>query len=63
MRRFVVIEQGSQKMRDSLLVIVSPKTKGMAKKWMPKVCGEDVKVKDKSEFLKTFIPHDIPAKI
>ena len=31
---FVVLEQGSGKMRDSLLVIVLPKAKGLAKKWM-----------------------------
>ena len=47
-------------MRDIFLVIVSPKEKGAAKKWMPTVCGKDVTVKDKVEFL---IIYNLPVKI
>ena len=41
---------------------MSPKEKGVAKKWMSKVCGKDVTVKDKVECIITFALHDLPEK-
>ena len=62
MRLFLAVEQGSGKTSDSLLVIVAPKAKGEAKKWMSIACGKEVKVKYKVEYLTTFLPFDLPVK-
>ena len=44
---FIAIEKGSGKMSDSLLVIVAPKEKLAARKWIHAVCGKEATVKDK----------------
>ena len=60
---FLAVGQVSRKMSDSLLVIVSPKAKGVTRKWISTICGKEVIVKDKLECLTTFAPCSLPAKI
>ena len=50
-------------MRDSSLVALAPKSKVTARKWMSTVCGKDAIAKEKLDYLTTFVPHDLPAKI
>ena len=50
-RLFVAVDQGSSKMRDRLLVIVAPKSKVMARKWMSPVCGREAIEKEKLDYL------------
>ena len=62
MRLFLVVEQSSGKMTDSLLVMVLPKAKLEARKWISAVLGKEVTAKDKIECLTTFAMCDFPVK-
>ena len=62
MTLFAAVEQGSRKMSTSLIVIVVPKAKLAARKWMFTICGKEVTATDKIERFTTFSPHDYPAK-
>ena len=47
MRLFIATEQGGGKMSENVMVIVFPKAKVAAMKWISTMCGREIQVKDK----------------